>query len=99
MDVRLSNREQDALKAALEGFEGEVYVFGSRTDLSKKGGDIDILLKPAYTLSDPWRLKMDVTARFMKVLEQSIDVVVWDDRSIFCREAMDHAKRIDSFNA
>jgi len=44
--MRLDEHEKKALKHALKDFHGEVYLFGSRVDSSKRGGDIDILLMP-----------------------------------------------------
>jgi len=42
--MRLSKRLQHVIKAALNDSFGHVdtYLFGSRTDNNKKGGDIDI---------------------------------------------------------
>lgn len=92
--VRLSKSEAKALKNALVGFEGEAYVFGSRLDLNKRGGDIDILLKPNGQ-TDKYRLKTQVSSRFERELEQSLDVVVYDEKSIFCKEVMRHAQPLD----
>ncbi len=36
--MRLDGREKEALNRALEGVEGEVYLFGSRVDDSRRGG-------------------------------------------------------------
>lgn len=42
--MRLSVSEKAALDTALDGIQGEVYLYGSRTDNSARGGDIDILI-------------------------------------------------------
>jgi predicted nucleotidyltransferase len=42
--MRLYPDEKQALDKALQDVEDEVYLFGSRVDDSKKGGDIDILI-------------------------------------------------------
>ncbi len=42
-EIRLDECERKALKKALKDFKREVYIFGSRFDPNKKGGDIDIL--------------------------------------------------------
>jgi predicted nucleotidyltransferase len=46
--MRLTNKEQSAIKESfLEVFKnGEIYLFGSRTDDKKRGGDIDLYLIP-----------------------------------------------------
>ena len=44
--MRLDTNEKKALKHALRDFDGEIYLFGSRTSNVRKGGDIDILLMP-----------------------------------------------------
>ena len=44
--MRLDALEREALKYALNDFDGDAYLFGSRIDDTKRGGDIDILLVP-----------------------------------------------------
>ena len=83
-----------ALKAALEGFEGEVFLFGSRLDPDKRGGDIDILLKP-INKSNRYELKSKIASKFERALEQSLDVVVYNEQNIFCQEVMKYAQRFD----
>ena len=38
--MRLDKLERGALKFVLKDFKGEIYLFGSRLDDDKKGGDI-----------------------------------------------------------
>ena len=44
--VRLSKAEIDNLKASVTSVDPQasLYLFGSRTDLKKRGGDIDLLI-------------------------------------------------------
>ncbi|NPA12064.1 MAG: nucleotidyltransferase domain-containing protein, partial [Epsilonproteobacteria bacterium] len=48
MLVRLRKKEIETIKKLIFEYLGEceIYIFGSRTDLSKKGGDIDIYVIP-----------------------------------------------------
>ena len=47
MNIRLQPTQQEAIKQlGLEFFENaKVFVFGSRTDMMQKGGDIDIYIQ------------------------------------------------------
>ncbi len=90
--MRLTEQEKRALKKALEGFEGEVYIFGSRLKEDLKGGDIDILLIPKNS-ENPVELALRVQTKFLLECDQSIDVLVYRDTE-FYREVLKNAKRI-----
>ena len=92
--IRLSKIERNALSRALADFQGEAYVFGSRIDPNKRGGDIDILLKPAKKVNR-YVLKSNIVSSFGHTLEQSLDVVVFDEQSPFCQEIIKHAQPLD----
>lgn len=81
--VRLTPRELRGLRNAFEKVFQEdvlaVYLFGSRTDLNEKGGDIDLLVKcgkkPAFSVTRLARaLRLAIYAQ---IGEQKIDIV-WD---------------------
>ena len=73
--MRLSPIEKDALIYALEGIDSPIYLFGSRTETSKKGGDIDLLID---SKSNPLQLSMQVSTRYFSKCEAKLDVVVVD---------------------
>ncbi len=73
--IRADKYEKKALLHALEDVEGEVYFFGSRTDFSKKGGDIDLLV---FSKKDSFDLSRKISRRFFMECEEKIDVIVFD---------------------
>jgi len=88
--VRLTPFERSALDAALAGVDGAVYVFGSRTNLSKRGGDIDLLI---FSKSgSAYKLAQDVTVKFQMQCDEKIDVLVADPE----KTAVDQQDFIDS---
>jgi len=87
--IRLSDEEIEIIKkVASEVFGGDakVYIFGSRTDLTKKGGDIDIFIE---TQKDVFlNQEIDFLAKLeIKGVERSVDVLIkaknTDDKPIF----------------
>lgn len=71
--MRLNKQEIEALEKAIEMINGEVYLFGSRVDDSKKGGDIDILI---LTSGNLLQISLDVERKFQMICDEKIDVVV-----------------------
>jgi hypothetical protein len=74
--VRLDSEEALALSEAVSDIPGEIWLFGSRTELSsRRGGVIDILVltdQPAFETS------RTIATRFFSRCEEKIDVVVLD---------------------
>ena len=91
--MRFDEIEKKALKHALKDFEGSVYLFGSRTDKAKQGGDIDLLLVPRKK-HRPLKLALEIQKQFFSICEENIDVIIYN-KSPFCREILKNAKRLD----
>lgn len=91
--MRLSEKEKQALKEVFKDFEGEIYIFGSRTDNTKKGGDIDILLKPYKQISFEDILKYQ--ARYFSIMDSDIDIVVYEENNPFVKDIIEHAERLN----
>ncbi|MCX7076583.1 MAG: nucleotidyltransferase domain-containing protein [Methylococcales bacterium] len=76
--MRLSQHECAVVKSQVQsifGQEAQVFLFGSRVDDLKKGGDIDLFIKISDQ-SDLFNKKIRFLARVKKCLgEQKIDVV------------------------
>jgi predicted nucleotidyltransferase len=88
--MRLTDAQADAIRTAAAdvfGEDAEVWLFGSRTDDTRRGGDIDLLIRPGRSAADqPFRRRVRFLARLERALgERKIDVVVeapTDDRPI-----------------
>ena len=72
--LRLDAAERRALARALAGVEGRFFLFGSRTDPTKKGGDIDLLV--VSEADSAYKLEQEITVRFQMELDTKIDVTV-----------------------
>lgn len=74
--VRLKPDEIKKIKDAVYEYDkdAEIYIFGSRADLNKKGGDLDILVISRRILPIQRRF---IKINMYKVLgEQKIDIIV-----------------------
>lgn len=79
--MRLSPKEVDAIKSAFNAVINspfKLYLFGSRLDNAKKGGDIDLLiLVGAAEKQKVVDLKNQIRSKiFEKIPEQKIDITV-----------------------
>jgi len=72
--VRLDANECRALAGALRGVRGRFYLFGSRTDATKRGGDIDLLV--VAKTDSAYRLSREITVSFQIEVDEKIDVTV-----------------------
>lgn len=81
MNVRLSPRDIDILQRAFRATfpaEDHLWLFGSRVDLNKRGGDIDLYIETHQAdAADAVRQKSQfLVAIFRELEEQKIDVVL-----------------------
>ena len=79
--MRLSTEQVEIIKQVVAetlGDSASVYLFGSRTDDSRQGGDIDLLVEPATALTPDARLdaRLKMLAALHRQLgERKIDLV------------------------
>ncbi len=79
--MRLNNVEKNNFKASVYAFDkdAKVFLFGSRTDDQKRGGDIDILIiSDSINREQIRKIKLNFYDSFG---EQKIDIVL-DDGSL-----------------
>lgn len=88
--MRLKDFEQAAILSTVKSLDqnARVYLFGSRVDDSKKGGDIDLLVMSDKLTSDDKRaIKMKL---YERIGEQKIDIVLAaDDTDPFVKLAFE----------
>jgi uncharacterized protein len=73
LGLRLDDEEIRAIETALQDVDAPVYLFGSRVDRHRRGGDIDLLVladAPAFETSQR------IATRFFSQCEEKIDVIV-----------------------
>jgi uncharacterized protein len=75
----LSALEREALAQALKGVPHPAFLFGSRCEDARRGGDVDVLILGSnLTDAECLNLELRITARFQTVCDEKIDVVVLD---------------------
>ncbi|MEW5766420.1 MAG: nucleotidyltransferase domain-containing protein [bacterium] len=93
--MRLKEKEKQVIIQAVRSIdpEAQVYLFGSRVDESRKGGDIDLLVfSSRMTYGDKLKIKKNI---FALLGEQKIDLLVSQDAgNPFVRTALEQGVRL-----
>jgi len=80
--MRLSQRERGAIRrtvAELFGDDATVMLFGSRTDDSRKGGDVDLIVEVPHAVGNRAAAASRLEAALqIKLGDQKIDVLLVD---------------------
>ncbi|MEI6703280.1 MAG: nucleotidyltransferase domain-containing protein [Deltaproteobacteria bacterium] len=77
--MRISDMERDAIVLAVRAFDpnARLWLFGSRTDDQKRGGDIDVaILSASISRMEVMRIKRSILD---SIGEQHLDLVVSGD--------------------
>lgn len=85
-EMRLTNYEiksiTDIFKEVFK--DGNIYLFGSRVDDAKRGGDIDLFIDLGYALDDKEIMKKKSNFKiklYNLIGEQKIDIVIARDKN------------------
>jgi predicted nucleotidyltransferase len=94
--MRLTDLEIEVIEKAIYSLDqdAEIYLFGSRADDSRKGGDIDLLI---ISKNLRFRDKIKIRKRiFDDIDEQKIDLIIAKDYSDpFVRLALEQGVRFE----
>ena len=93
--MRLKESEQHAIRSTIESLDKDaaVYLFGSRVDDAKKGGDIDLLVMSGKLTPDD---KRTIKIKLYDLIgEQKIDIVLAsDDSEPFVKLVLERAVKL-----
>jgi len=82
--MRLSQRYIDVIKSRFKEFfnDAKIYLFGSRVDENKRGGDIDLYLIPSQKFDNERDRKIKFLVKLdLYIGEQKIDPILAKDSS------------------
>ncbi len=84
LKIRLYDDERIVLLKLLKSIKGEVYLFGSRVDEQRKGGDIDLLI---LSSDNPVVIADQLKTQFFLALDSKLDVVVFNPTKLSAEQS------------
>lgn len=74
--MRLSATEVETIRSVLRGADplGKIYLFGSRADDTRRGGDIDLYFETSSPIA--FRSRMDLQYRIESACDTRVDLLV-----------------------
>ena len=79
--IRLNPLDLQAIRETFDSIfrpEDHLWIFGSRVDETRKGGDIDLFIESSFSPEELYKKKLDfLSALQKKIGEQKIDVVTY----------------------
>jgi predicted nucleotidyltransferase len=95
--MRLNDLEQNSIKKAFKDVfkNGEVYLFGSRVDDNKRGGDIDLYIIPQIKENLREKKSLFLSKLYEYIGEQKIDIIIAKDKNrLIEQEAIKNGVRL-----
>ena len=76
--MRLSKKEIDSIKNIISLYcpDAKIYLFGSRLDDSKRGGDIDLFI---ISSKNDYNTKLLIASQIERAISKPIDIVMHRD--------------------
>ncbi len=76
--MRLTQKEIEIIKNTINRYikDSKIYLFGSRLDDNKKGGDIDIFI---ISQENSYELKIKIRSKLKYLLHKPIDIIFHKD--------------------
>ena len=75
--------------------DGEIYLFGSRVDDNKKGGDIDLYIVPQIKENLRKKKSLFLSKLYEYIGEQKIDIIIAKDKNrLIEQEAIKNGVRL-----
>ncbi len=87
--MRLSQKEQREIKKILEEIFGgdiEIYIFGSRLDENRRGGDIDIFLQTTKPIVNKRAKRAKAKLLLEESLLKPVDIIIEEDANSIIKE-------------
>ena len=95
--MRLNDLERNSIKKAFKDVfkNGEIYLFGSRVDDNKRGGDIDIYIIPQIKENLREKKSLFLSKLYEYIGEQKIDIIIAKDKNrLIEQEAIKNGVRL-----
>ena len=95
--MRLNDLEQNSIKKAFKDVfkNGEIYLFGSRVDDNKRGGDIDLYIIPQIKENLREKKSLFLSKLYEYIGEQKIDIIIAKDKNrLIEQEAIKNGVRL-----
>ncbi len=90
--MRLKEDEKKILKEILKNYKDiEIFLFGSRLNDNLRGGDLDLIIKAN---KEAQKIAFEIQTKFLYEIDESINVIVYDEKNDFVKEIIKNAKRI-----
>ncbi|NPA10614.1 MAG: nucleotidyltransferase domain-containing protein [Epsilonproteobacteria bacterium] len=94
-ELRLSEKELSQIKKIKDFIDADIYIFGSRLEMNKRGGDIDLYIVPKSKISAREKVLLKMKIRSFLEDELLIPVDVVFDNVTLRKEVLTYGYKVD----